>query len=413
MKKIIFTVLIIPFFLTIANAQWTLQNSSGSLLNDVHFINPNTGWVCGLGSTILKTTNGGTNWISQPHPADDRNIMGIHPVDSNVVYCVGYFETILKTTNGGANWILLKSGSFGQSPSFLGVFFVNANTGWIGGQGNYIFKTTNGGVSFDSTYLFALVNDIYFKDAMTGLVCGGADIMFKTTNGGVNWTPTPLPGGTATEIYKMSFVNNQYGWVIGLNNKVFKTTDFGSNWDSIGYVVGASNVQCSFFTDLYTGWAGVVNSPNIKMWKTTNGGYNWIGQTNYPYIALVSSIYFLDNNTGWTVGGGGYIYHTTNGGLSFISETGKSVPDEFKLFQNYPNPFNSQTNFEYQINKNDTYKLEIFNTDGKLVDVIFNKYKQKGEYSVQYNARNLSSGIYFYKLSSPNGSVIKKLVLLK
>jgi photosystem II stability/assembly factor-like uncharacterized protein len=359
MKKIIFTVLFLHFIFIIANAQWILQNSSGSGLYDVHFINPNTGWACGLGSTILKTTNGGTNWIYQPHPANDRNIMGIHPVDSNVVYCVGYFETILKTTNGGTNWVLLKSGPFSQSPSYNCLFFININTGWICSNNYYIFKTTNGGISFDSTFLFAEMEDIYFKDAMTGLVCGSTSDMFKTTNGGTNWINIPMPTGSSggSIIYKINFVNNQFGWAIGLNNKVFKTTNFGSSWDSIGYVVGASNIRSSFFSDINTGWAGCVNSSNIQLYKSTNGGYNWIAQINYQNIAFVSSIYFLDNNTGWTVGGGGYIYHTTNGGISFITKEEEVIADEFKLFQNYPNPFNTQTNISFLITKNDKYKL--------------------------------------------------------
>lgn len=249
MKKINFVLIIIHCSFLIVNAQWILQNSGGSLLSDVHFINTNTGWACGLGSTILKTTNGGTNWIYQPHPGDDRNIMGIHPVDSNVVYCVGYFETILKTTNGGTNWILLKSGAFGQSPSYFTTFFVNYNTGWIGGTGQYIFKTTNEGTTFDSSFVLGnWFYDIYFNNTSTGLICGNAASMFKTTNWGFNWINITIPhGGSLATIYKLSFCNNLTGWIIGSDNKVYKTTDFGNNWDSIGIVVGAVNVKSSFF----------------------------------------------------------------------------------------------------------------------------------------------------------------------
>lgn len=49
------------------------------------FINKNTGWVCGDGGRIMKTTNGGTYWIIQNHPAIGKTLFGIHPVDSNMV----------------------------------------------------------------------------------------------------------------------------------------------------------------------------------------------------------------------------------------------------------------------------------------------------------------------------------------
>ncbi len=420
MKKVIIVLLVIHCLLNIANAQWIIQNSSGSLLNDVHFINPYTGWACGLGSTILKTTNGGTNWIYQPHPGDDRNIMGIHPVDSNVIYCVGYFETILKTTNGGTNWILLKSGPLSQSPSYFGIFFINANTGWISGNGNYIFKTTNGGITFDSTYLMAsgYLYDIYFKDALTGLVCGGSVTIYKTTNGGINWINILVPGSSVALIYKISFVNDLYGWAIDLNNKVYKTTDFGSSWDSIGYVVGASNVHCSFFSDINTGWAGCVNT-GIKLWKSTNGGYNWVAQTNYPTGALIASITFLNNYTGWTVGGGGYIVKTTNGGTSFVSGNEKTIPNELELFQNYPNPFNSVSSIKYQVKKNvnsqtSNVKIIVFDILGKEISTLVKEKQTPGTYETRFDCGSLSTGIYFYSLFS-DGIIIdtKKLVLIK
>jgi len=419
MKKIIIISIIIMLPIFFLNAQWIIQNSSGSELYDVHFINSNTGWACGFGSTILKTTNGGTNWIYQPHPGDDRNLMGIHPVDSNIVYCVGYFETILKTTNGGTNWILLKSGPFSQSPSFSCVFFINILTGWICRSASSsrpnILKTTNGGISFDSSYLFATINDIYFKDAQTGIVCGSPVDMFKTTNGGVNWLNVFVPnGGSLPEFKKISFVNNQYGWIVGggSEKRVFRTTNFGSSWDSIGRVWGADVVECSFFSDTNTGWVGC-SFTGAKLWKSTNGGYNWYAQNNYPTGAFIGCITFLDNNTGWTVGGGGYIVKTTNGGLTFITEKEKIITNNFELFQNYPNPFNIQTNIEFNIINNDEYKLEVYNIEGKKIDVLFEIYKQKGKYTIRYDASNLSTGVYFYKLSSPNEFTIKKFLVIR
>jgi photosystem II stability/assembly factor-like uncharacterized protein len=197
MKKIILTLIIIHCTLIISNAQWVRQNSgtSGVALRDIHFINDNTGWICGDG-TILKTTNAGENWVRQNHPATNKLLSGIHAVDSNVVYCVGWFETLLKTTNGGTNWIALRNGPIGVPNSYDAVFFSNENTGWFAGDGLYIKRTTDGGRTYDSTYIkWTYFTDFYFKDANTGLVCADGSGMFKTTNGGVTWIQKLLPTG--------------------------------------------------------------------------------------------------------------------------------------------------------------------------------------------------------------------------
>jgi photosystem II stability/assembly factor-like uncharacterized protein len=133
MKKVIITLITLHFSLIIANAQWTFQNSGTTFpLYDIKFINENTGWSCGDNGTILKTTNGGNNWILQSTEAVGKYLFSIYPVNDSVVFCVGYFETILKTTNGSVNWLTIQNGPIGQGHSYFSVFFLNEKTGWIG-----------------------------------------------------------------------------------------------------------------------------------------------------------------------------------------------------------------------------------------------------------------------------------------
>jgi alpha-amylase len=85
----------------------------------------------------------------------------------------------------------------------------------------------------------------------------------------------------------------------------------------------------------------------------------------------------------------------------------------FRLYQNYPNPWNPETTINYSIAKEGNVKLTIYNAVGSKVAVIVNEYKPAGSYSVQFNAGNLSSGIYLYRLESGNYSTEKKFILLK
>jgi hypothetical protein len=97
-----------------------------------------------------------------------------------------------------------------------------------------------------------------------------------------------------------------------------------------------------------------------------------------------------------------------------------TAPFAFQLFQNYPNPFNPRTTFKFRIPASPAggagfgfVSLKIFNAVGKEVAVIVNEEKPAGEYKIQFDASDLSSGIYFYQLSAGDFQETKKFVILK
>ncbi len=88
-------------------------------------------------------------------------------------------------------------------------------------------------------------------------------------------------------------------------------------------------------------------------------------------------------------------------------------PHEFALFQNYPNPFNPSTTIQYELPVNNNVTLSVYNVLGKEVATLVNGTIEAGVHSVQFNAANLSSGIYFYTLRAGNYVENKKMMLLK
>ncbi|MGE5458615.1 MAG: T9SS type A sorting domain-containing protein, partial [Methanococcaceae archaeon] len=94
------------------------------------------------------------------------------------------------------------------------------------------------------------------------------------------------------------------------------------------------------------------------------------------------------------------------------------TPTEFGLGQNYPNPFNPSTRISYNITKPGTVKLNVFDVMGRHVKTLVDTNQQSGNYSVIWNGVNdlgqkISSGIYFYSLSSNEMTETKKMILLK
>jgi hypothetical protein len=90
-----------------------------------------------------------------------------------------------------------------------------------------------------------------------------------------------------------------------------------------------------------------------------------------------------------------------------------SQPEEFYLSQNYPNPFNPSTKIEFRIADFGFVSLKIYDILGNEVATLVNEEKSAGTYEVEFNARGLSSGVYFYKSNAGNFIQTKKMVLLR
>ncbi len=94
-------------------------------------------------------------------------------------------------------------------------------------------------------------------------------------------------------------------------------------------------------------------------------------------------------------------------------QNGPLLPTTFRLFQNYPNPFNPSTRIKFYISSRMLVQLKVYDILGKEVVTLMNEEKYPGEYSIQFNASNLPSGIYFYQLIAGDYISTKKMQLIK
>ena len=97
--------------------------------------------------------------------------------------------------------------------------------------------------------------------------------------------------------------------------------------------------------------------------------------------------------------------------VSSVDESGNKF--NYILSQNYPNPFNPSTKIKYSIANGSQVEIVIFDILGKEITKIVNEYKNAGSYEVSFNASEIPSGIYYYRLKAGSYSSIKKLVVLK
>ena len=106
--------------------------------------------------------------------------------------------------------------------------------------------------------------------------------------------------------------------------------------------------------------------------------------------------------------------------IDFIATTDPTVSvrenglvNTYYLFQNYPNPFNPKTRISYKINEPGLVQLKVYNILGVEVATLVNEHKNSGNHSVDFNASNLSSGVYLYSLSVNNFTQTRKMILEK
>ena len=97
-------------------------------------------------------------------------------------------------------------------------------------------------------------------------------------------------------------------------------------------------------------------------------------------------------------------------GIELINNT---MPDSYVLTQNYPNPFNPSTTINFSVTKTSFVTLKVYDLLGRLVAVLVDKEIDFGNYKVQFNAQNLSSGVYIYRIEAGRYSNAKKLILMK
>jgi hypothetical protein len=144
---------------------------------------------------------------------------------------------------------------------------------------------------------------------------------------------------------------------------------------------------------------------------TNTISYLWLSKNNFAIAEAESQ----DNDTNPNFTNAAsfqWLVSPITTGIKDRWETGIN-PKSYGLFQNYPNPFNPTTKIKYQLPKSSNVVVSVYDIDGRLVKTLVDKYQSAGEYSINWNGQNASSGIYFFRLDAGDFSAVKKGTLLK
>jgi photosystem II stability/assembly factor-like uncharacterized protein len=439
--------------------QASMANSTNATLTSVTLLSNGFGYAVGFSGITLFTRDYGHTWTNLTKIITSQFLTGISFPSSNEGFAVGDAATIIHTSDGGSTWVQQTLSLAGESDHFHGVSFTNSLVGNAVGVFGLIARTNDGGINWDwqqarsgdTLFLFNFYA-VDLLDANFGFLAGAYGLIFKTTNGGSNWYK--IRGFSQESLFGIQILNNSIAFAVGSNGTILKTTNAGNSWIHLNSNT-SNNLWSVHFSNTDIGT--VVGSSGTIL-RTTDSGNTWILQES----GTTSNLYgvrFFNRNCGFAIGGGGTILWTSDGGTNWslqvsptnnslrgiseygsysISVTGGSgcvlnnpdvpvsveeepsalLPTVFLLEQNYPNPFNPSTIIRYKIPSNNKYELlnvvlKVYDVLGNEIATLVNEEKHAGNYEVDFNAKDLASGIYYYQLRAGNLFETKKMMLLR
>ncbi len=289
-------------------------------------------------------------------------------------------------------------------------------------------------VPHDKIYsIFSVTNEFVSMDTLTGTLTSLGTLypLKKTIWTGLTYDPVSkiMYGVVAGEI-------NSYLVQIDFNNLTGSTIGTIPNTTIIGIAAnGDGNI---YWVDIIANTFGKFNLTTQEYSIIAPLGFNanYAQSLEFDYSTGIlyyasnsmeagSQLRIIDINTGSTMLVGDFEGNCEIDGLviptslpSSINTTNNIIPDGFSLNQNYPNPFNPATTISYSLAGTSYIKLIVTNIIGQEVDIPINEQQQAGTYSFNFDAKQLSSGVYFYTLiaQSSKGEVfksVKKMLVLK
>ena len=394
-------------------------------LRSVCFADSLNGWIVGDSGTIIHTSDGGINWEIQDSQTENE-IVDVFFLNNNLGWASSfkfdsfpYGTVLLKTTNGGQNWI---TSPYPEDNIFINcILYLDSLNGWMGGSPHAIVRTTNGGLDWQqaaidtSVLAFFPVLNIQFYDDNYGYACGGmfdiAGVIWRTTNGGATWNALSNQYAPADEVHQLHLYDSihvmgaggdpDFGYGVAF----MRTWDGGLSWDyeEIGIQGNAHDLDFRTESDA---WCPM--GPKRKLIFSLDSGTTW-SPMDTPDSVAIFDMMFPDSLHGFAVGYEGAVIKYNPPFPTSIAASLQGENPQLQLF-NYPNPFYSKTEIKFTIpgfnlsEKSRVVKTQLIVYDifGKKIATLVDRFLSSDAYVISFDASILPAGIYFYVLKIEN-----------
>ena len=423
-------------------ANWTQINSN-------YFINPlefDSNNILFAGSNgVFKSIDSGLSWIEKSEGLFHHAEIRYMAVNTDNQIFAGYMQTMFSSTNNGNNWIKCLDNNF---EGYLNSLAINSSkyifAGYSGLLGSGILKSTNTGNSWIDIRDTLFTSDIICVaiNSSDKIFAGTFNGIYFSTDNGTTWLFQHIIAGHW--ISSIAFNSKSYIYATDVSDILMRSMDNGNTWTQLNTELGSTFIT-SLFIDLND--FIYIGTEDGDIYRSTNEGESWIKRTtahhvhcfvanskNYIFAATWGGGVFIstDNGGNWVQNNSGlaewnvyslvinsenYLFSGIKYGVyrstSPTDENNLYSPSNYSLMQNYPNPFNSSTTITYEIPESGLILIKVYDILGREVATLVNEEKPSGSYKMQFTAKGMTSGIYFYQLKAGNYSETRKMILLR
>lgn len=312
---------------------------------------------------LFKSTNHGQDWSVYQTYANCYSVAETHPhtlIATDWYYTVqpgDQYARIYRSTDEGTSWSMQFSGF--NSPPIRCVRQIGS-TIYAG-----CYRSTDEGLTWQGDFRDAWFSiSAFVQDRLGDYLVAIRDSIYRSTNVGATWTPATSFGANVTSM-AMDSAGNLY---VGTNGRgLFASTDDGTTWQDRSSGLTDSVVQAIVYSADHHLWCGTAS------------------QGIFRSIDPVTTVQSKDGQ----------------------------CPTRYLLEQNFPNPFNPSTTIRFSIPRSGMVSLRVFDILGREVATLFSQSCEAGSYSVRWEAKYTSTGVYFYRLAAGDFISIRRMLFLK
>jgi photosystem II stability/assembly factor-like uncharacterized protein len=360
---------------------WTAKNNGLTNLLVTDFAVGNSGDVfAGTYAGVFRSSDAGENWSAANTGIENKGIVQLERDPSGRLYALTNAQpmaTLFYSDDNGNSW---NSIPIGMNDIFIESMAVSSQ-GYLFLSGFNLFLegivliSSDGGNTWSDTALTSFSPSggtlaIDNSDRLYAVFSG--ESLFYTDNNETTWSTINASGlPNSSKVNHLAFDSNNHIYAATQSNGIYYSENAGSNWTAINGGLPATNGYYPSFNFLY------VDPADVVFGGTSDDGL------------------FIGNSV-----------------TTAIDDSG-NFSTQFSLQQNYPNPFNPATTIGFTIADQAFVKLAIYDLLGREVATLINEEKSPGDYTIEFDAAKLSSGIYFYRLEAGNFKQTRRMILMQ
>ncbi|MGH1366307.1 MAG: ligand-binding sensor domain-containing protein [Calditrichia bacterium] len=352
------------FFSENGMSEWTQRNTGLSNLDVLDLIATQSGnlFAATNGDGIFRSNDNGLNWTQANNGLGSSVVLTMAEAPAGEVYAGTVLSGVFRSEDSGLNW------ENKSDPSLLSTIVYKiavdqSGDVFAGTAGEGLYSSSSRGDSWDLIGLSGIDVRTLEPDVAGGFLAGAwFDGIYRYS--GVSWSQIALPNTHVMDILEAG----PYMLAASHGAGIFRSDDAGANW--VPFNDGLTNAGV---------WSFVVD----------NAGHVYAGTNGSGVFRSMSPV------------------------LTGLEPTTSAVAKSFELKQNYPNPFNPATTIEFATRQSGSIYIDVVDPLGRTVAILLNESRAAGQYQLSFDAANLASGVYLYRMQFDGNIEVKKMLLVR